>query len=86
MTVLDNISGVAPQLYSEKLIPEETFINAITSNKTGREKANSLLLALKATIDIQPHLIKTLIEVLKKSKVFEPVADKMEKEVLATLL
>ena len=55
-------------------------------NKTGRDKANSLLLALEATIDAQPQLMKTLIEVLKKSKVLKPVANNMEQEVSTTVL
>ena len=86
LAVPDNMSAVAPQLYSEDHIPEATYENTITSNKTGRDKANLLLLALKATIDAQPQLMKTLIEVLKKSKVSEAVTVKMEQEVSTTLL
>ena len=81
LAVPDNMSAIAPQLYSEELIPEATYKNTITSNKTGRDKANLLLLTLKAIIDAQPQLMKTLIEVLKKSKVSEAVAAKMEQDV-----
>ena len=44
----------------------------------GHDKPNSLLLTLEAAIDAQPQLMITLIEVLKKSKVSEAVAAKME--------
>ena len=86
LTAPDNMSAVAPQLYSKDLIPKATYQNTITSNKTGRDKANLLLLTLEATIDAQPQLMKTLIEVLKKSKVSEAVAAKMEQDVSTTVL
>ena len=76
-----HMSVIGLQLYSKDLIPEATYQNTITSNTAGLDKANSLLLALKATIDAQPQLMKTLIEVLKKSKVSEAVAAKMEQDV-----
>ena len=86
LAVPDNMSAVAPRLYSEELIPKETYENTIANNKTGRDKANSLLLTLEATTDAQPQLMKTLIEVLKKNKVLKPVADKMEQDVSTTVL
>ena len=81
----DNISAIGIRLYSKGLIPKETYKNTIASNKTGRNKANSLLLTLEATIDAQPQLMKTLIEVLKKSKVSEAVAAKMERDMSTTI-
>ena len=48
------MSAVAPQLYSEDLIPKAIYEDNITSSKTGRDKANLLLFALEATIDAQP--------------------------------
>ena len=81
LAVPDNMSTVVPQLYSDDLIPKATYENTITSNKTGRDKANLLLLALEAIIDAQPQLMITLIEVLKKSKVSEAVAAKMKQDV-----
>ena len=86
LAVPDNMSAVAPQLYSEDLIPKATYENTITSNKTGRDKANLLLLALEATIDAQPQLMKTLIEVLKKNKVSEAVSAKMEQDMSTAVL
>ena len=80
------MSAIGIQLYSKGLISKETYGNTIASNKTGRDKANSLLFSLEGTIDVQPQLMKTLIEVLKKSKVLETVAAKMEREVLTTVL
>ena len=75
------MSAVAPRLYSEKLIPEEAYDNIITSNKSGRDKANSLLHALRATISIEPQSLKTLIEVLRRNKAFKAIADKMDEDV-----
>ena len=57
-----HMSVIAIRLYSEELIPKATYQNTITSNMAGHDKANSLLLTLKATIDAQPQLMKTLIE------------------------
>ena len=85
LAVPDNISAIGIRLYSKGLIPKETYENTIASNKTGRNKANSLLLTLEATIDAQPQLMKTLIEVLKKSKVSEAVAAKMERDMSTTI-
>lgn len=76
----DIISAVAPKLYSEKLISEESLDNIDTLGKTGYEKANSLLRALRSTISTKPHSLKTLIEVLKKHDLLEVIADKMEQE------
>ena len=72
----DNMSTVAPQLYSEDLIPKAIYENNITSSKTGRDKANLLLLAL----DAQPQLMKTLIKILRKSDALKVIADKMNLE------
>ena len=75
-----HMSVIGIRLYSKGLIPLETYESTITSNVAGREKANSLLLTLKATIDAKPQLMKTLIDVLKKSEVAEAVAAKIERE------
>ena len=80
-----HMSVIGIRLYSEELIPNATYQNTVTSSMAGHDKANSLLLTLEATIDAQPQLMKTLIEVLKKSKVSEAVAAKMEREVSTTL-
>ena len=81
-----HMSVIGIRLYSEELITKATYQSTITSNMAGHDKANSLLLTLEAIIDAQPQLMKTLIEVLKKSKVSEAVAAKMERDVSATLL
>ena len=80
-----HMSVIGIRLYSEELIPKTTYESTITSSMAGRDKANSLLLTLKATINAQPQLMKTLIEVLKKSKVSEAVAAKMEQDVSTTM-
>ena len=81
LAVPDNMSALAPKLYSEDLIPEEAYDNIITSSKSGRDKANLLLHALRATISIEPQSLKTLIEVLRRSKAFKTIADKMDEDV-----
>ena len=81
-----HMSVIGIRLYSKDLIPEETYESTITSNVAGRDKANLLLLTLKATIDAQPRLMKTLIEVLKKIKVSEAVAAKMERDMSTAVL
>ena len=80
LVVPDNMSAVAPRLYGEDLIPKEAYDN-ITSKKSGHDKANSLLLALRATISDEPQSLKTLIEVLRRNKAFKAIADKMDEDV-----
>ena len=80
LAVPDNMSAVAPQLYSEDLIPKAIYEDNITSSKTGRDKANLLLFALEATIDAQPQLMKTLIKILRKNDALKVIADKMDLE------
>ena len=81
MTIPDNMSVIALQLYSEDFVPDDTYDNIITSSKSGRDKANSLLHALRATISIEPQSLKTLIEVLRRNKAFKAIADKMDEDV-----
>ena len=80
LAVPDNMSAVAPRLYSEYLIPKAIYEDNITSSKTGRDKANLLLFALEATIDAQPQLMKTLIKILRKNDALKVIADKMDLE------
>ena len=81
LAVPDNISAIGIRLYSEDLIPEETFDNISTIGRTGRDKAHSLLHALRATISNEPQSLKTLIEVLRRNKAFKAIADKMDEDV-----
>ena len=71
------------RLYSAGLIPKETYEDTIMTG--GRQKANTLLLSLEAKIDTQPQLMKKLIEVLKRSKISDAVAAKMEQDMLITM-
>ena len=80
LAVPDNMSTIGIRLYSKDLIPEETFDNISTSSKSGRDKAHSLLHALRATISNEPQSLKTLIEVLRRNKVFKAIADKMDED------
>ena len=80
LAVPDNMSAIASRLYSEELIPEDTFDNISTIGRTGRDKAESVLRALKAAISMQPQSLKTLIEVLKKNDVLKAIAEKIDLE------
>ena len=80
LAVPDNMSAIGIQLYSEELIPKATYENTITSSMAGQNKANLLLLALEATIEAQPQLMKTLIEVLRKNDALKVIPDKMDQE------
>ena len=80
LAVPDNMSAIASRLYSEELIPEEVYDNISTSDRTGRDKAESVLHALKAAISIQPQSLRTLIEILKKNDVLKVIADEMDLE------
>ena len=80
LAVPDNMSTIASRLYSEDLIPEEAFDNISTSGRTRRDKAESILRALKATISIQPQSLRTLIEILKKNDALKAIAEKMDVE------
>lgn len=73
------MSAIGMRLYSKELIPKETYENIITSNKSGRDKANSLLLTLETTVEAQPWSLKKFIELLRKNKVFRAIADNMDK-------
>ena len=81
MTIPDNMSVIALQLYSEDFVPDNTYDNIITSSKSGHDKANSLLHALRATISNEPQSLKTLIEVLRRNNAFKAIADKMDEDV-----
>ena len=77
LAVPDNMSSaIALRLYSEDLIPEETFDNISTIGRTGRDKAESVLRALRATISIQPQSLRTLIEILRRNDTLKVIAKK----------
>ena len=74
------MSAIGIRLYSEELIPEGVYDNIITSGKTGRNKAELILHALRATISVQPQSLRTLIEVLRRNDALKVIADKMDLE------
>ena len=80
LTVPDNMSAIASRLYSEELIPEETYDNISTVGRTGRDKAESVLRVLKAAISIQPQSLRTLIEILRRNDALKVIADKIDQE------
>ena len=79
---LDNVSALALRLYSKKLITEEAYDNISTGGKTGHEKAESVLRALKATISIKPQSLRTLIEILRSNDTLKVIANKMDGNVI----
>ena len=74
------MSAIASRLYSENLIPEDTYDNISTIGRTGRDKAESVLHALKAAISIQPQSLGILIEILRRNDVLKVIADEMDLE------
>ena len=79
---LDSISALALRLYSKKLITEDAYDKISTGGKTGHEKAESVLRALKAAISIQPQSLRTLIEILRSNDALKVIADKMDGDVI----
>ena len=77
---LDDISALALRLYSKKLITEDAYDNISTGGKTGHDKAESVLRALKAIISIQPQSLRTLIEILRRNDALKVIADEMDLE------
>ena len=77
---LDDISALALRLYSKKLITEDAYDNISTGGKTGHDKAESVLRALKAIISIQPQSLRTLIEILRRNDALKVIANEMDLE------
>ena len=77
----NNLSSVILSLYAKKLISHPTATECLNTGRTVHDRCASLLLALKATIDLNPQLMITLIEVLKENEAFKGIADKMDLEV-----
>ena len=81
MSVATNRLTVAVELYSEELITEECYDEAVDdSPRTDMAKCTSLaksLKAVKATINSQPQLITKLISVLEKLETFNSLANKL---------
>lgn len=74
---------IAAELYSEDLITENNYDEAIeTNNKTGLERGSSLMNAIKATVNSQPESVGTLIGILLRVEGFKLVAELMNKELL----
>ena len=78
LTVLDNMSALALRLYSKELITEEAYDKI--RDKTGCDKAELILRALRAAISIQPQSLRTLIEILKRDDALKVIADEMDLE------
>ena len=75
LTKLDSILALAVQLYSKELITEGAYDKI--RDKTGCDKAESILHALKATISIRPQSLRTFIEILKGNDALKVIADNM---------
>ena len=79
LTMPHVMSDIAVQLYSSRLISEETYDRV--STRTGRDKADSVLRALRGTISFQPQSLRIFIEILRRSGgPCEAIADKMDRE------
>ena len=76
-----NLSGVIISLYAKELITDTTATECMNAGRPVQDRCASLLFALKATIDLNPQLMITLIEVLKENEAFKEIADKMDLQV-----
>ena len=78
MSIATNRLAVAVELYSEKLITEGFFDEAVDDGpRTDMAKGVSLSKAVKATINSQPQLITKLISILQNIEAFNSLAVKM---------
>ena len=78
MSIATNRLAVAVELYSEKLITEGFFDEAVDDGpRTDMAKGVSLAKAVKATINSQPQLITKLISILQNIEAFNSLAVKM---------
>ena len=80
LAVPANMSAIGMELYTEELIPEGVYDNVFTSGKTGHDKAELILHALRSTISIQPQSLRTLIEILRRNDALKVIAEKMDLE------
>ena len=81
MSVATNRLTVALELYSEELITEECYDEAVDdSPRTDMVKGTTLAKAVKATINSQPRLITKLISVLEKLEIFNSLANKLSRD------
>ena len=78
MSVSANRLTVAVELYSEELITEESFDEAVDDGpRTDMAKGVSLAKAVKATVNSQPQLMGKLISILQNIEAFNSLAVKM---------
>ena len=83
MSVATNRLSIAVELYGEKLISETCFDDAVDDGpRTDMAKGISLAKAVKATINSQPQLLTTLIDVLYKVEAFSGLAEKLSHDLL----
>ena len=81
MSSTSNRLVVAAELYSEELISDNDYDEALgNNNKTEVELGHNLARIVKNTINSQPQLIKKLIRVLKTVQSYENLADELSKE------
>ena len=80
MTVSSNRLSIASRLYSEELITDTCYDEAVDDGpRTDIAKGTSLAKAVKATINSQPQLITKLISILQNIEAFNSLAVKMSR-------
>ena len=80
MTVSSNRLSIASRLYSEELITDACYDEAVDDGtRTDIAKGTSLAKAVKATINSQPQLITKLISILQSIEAFNSLAVKMSR-------
>ncbi|XP_019859937.1 PREDICTED: uncharacterized protein LOC109588201 [Amphimedon queenslandica] len=76
----ENIASIAYEVYSKRLITDETLQDCMTDARRPADRAHSLLNALRVSID-QPGVLKKLIQVLKNNEAFRSIAEEMEHDI-----
>ena len=80
MIVSSNRLSIASRLYSEELITDTCYDEAVDDGpRTYIAKGTSLAKAVKATINSQPQLITKLISILQNIEAFNSLAVKMSR-------
>ena len=83
MTVSSNRLSIGTRLYSEEIITEGSFDEAVDDGpRTDMAKGVSLAKAVRATINSQPQLITKLISILQNIEAFNLLAVKLSRDLL----
>ena len=85
MSDTTNRLAIVPEFYSEELITEASYDEAVEDGPhTDLAKGTSLMKALKETINNNPQLLQRLVSVLNQMENFKFIAEKLQKLITDT--